>query len=293
MLHMLFIIGLTKQSDCERRTLMKKRLLAVCSLSICMAAFAGCSKEDIMPENAAITEEVSIAEAVTEELTAGATDATTEAATDLTTEVVTEAATETEETSAAKEALCSFMSDPNAYEWHKMFPDEPDYEWDLFMTIELDGDSDPELLATTLDENRVDKGLQPYLIVDYTDNGLVINEMADGTSEAGGATHTLYYVEGKSIIYDIIVCQPYDTPAATTYKIENSKITYDNDGYFEANNDLEYPENIEQGIWHWDGKEVTNEEYDRILNEATYDLSGMAFSGYDFRDKDMIISTLK
>ncbi len=293
MLHMLFIIGLTKQSDCERRTLMKKRLLAVCSLSICMAAFAGCSKEDIMPENAAITEEVSIAEAVTEELTAGATDATTEAATDLTTEVVTEAATETEETSAAKEALCSFMSDPNAYEWHKMFPDEPDYEWDLFMTIELDGDSDPELLATTLDENRVDKGLQPYLIVDYTDNGLVINEMADGTSEAGGATHTLYYVEGKSVIYDIIVCQPYDTPAATTYKIENSKITYDNDGYFEANNDLEYPENIEQGIWHWDGKEVTNEEYDRILNEATYDLSGMAFSGYDFRDKDMIISTLK
>ena len=293
MLHMLFIIGLTKQTDCERRTLMKKRLLAVCSLSICMAAFAGCSKEDIMPENAAITEEVSIAEAVTEELTAGATDATTEAATDLTTEVVTEAATETEETSAAKEALCSFMSDPNAYEWHKMFPDEPDYEWDLFMTIELDGDSDPELLATTLDENRVDKGLQPYLIVDYTDNGLVINEMADGTSEAGGATHTLYYVEGKSVIYDIIVCQPYDTPAATTYKIENSKITYDNDGYFEANNDLEYPENIEQGIWHWDGKEVTNEEYDRILNEATYDLSGMAFSGYDFRDKDMIISTLK
>ncbi len=272
---------------------MKKRLLAVCSLSICMAAFAGCSKEDIMPENAAITEEVSIAEAVTEELTAGATDATTEAATDLTTEVVTEAATETEETSAAKEALCSFMSDPNAYEWHKMFPDEPDYEWDLFMTIELDGDSDPELLATTFDENRVDKGLQPYLIVDYTDNGLVINEMADGTSEAGGATHTLYYVEGKSVIYDIIVCQPYDTPAATTYKIENSKITYDNDGYFEANNDLEYPENIEQGIWHWDGKEVTNEEYDRILNEATYDLSGMAFSGYDFRDKDMIISTLK
>ena len=293
MLHMLFIIGLTKQSDCERRTLMKKRLLAVCSLSICMAAFAGCSKEDIMPENAAITEEVSIAEAVTEELTAGATDATTEAATDLTTEVVTEAATETEETSAAKAALCSFMSAPNAYEWHKMFPDEPDYEWDLFMTIELDGDSDPELLATTLDENRVDKGLQPYLIVDYTDNGLVINEMADGTSEAGGATHTLYYVEGKSVIYDIIVCQPYDTPAATTYKIENSKITYDNDGYFEANNDLEYPENIEQGIWHWDGKEVTNEEYDRILNEATYDLSGMAFSGYDFRDKDMIISTLK
>ena len=293
MLHMLFIIGLTKQTDCERRTLMKKRLLAVCSLSICMAAFAGCSKEDIMPENAAITEEVSIAEAVTEELTAGATDATTEAATDLTTEVVTEAATETEETSAAKEALCSFMSDPNAYEWHKMFPDEPDYEWNLFMTIELDGDSDPELLATTLDENRVDKGLQPYLIVDYTDNGLVINEMADGTSEAGGATHTLYYVEGKSVIYDIIVCQPYDTPAATTYKIENSKITYDNDGYFEANNDLEYPENIEQGIWHWDGKEVTNEEYDRILNEATYDLSGMAFSGYDFRDKDMIISTLK
>ena len=293
MLHMLFIIGLTKQSDCERRTLMKKRLLAVCSLSICMAAFAGCSKEDIMPENAAITEEVSIAEAVTEELTAGATDVTTEAATDLTTEVVTEAATETEETSAAKEALCSFMSDPNAYEWHKMFPDEPDYEWDLFMTIELDGDSDPELLATTLDENRVDKGLQPYLIVDYTDNGLVINEMADGTSEAGGATHTLYYVEGKSVIYDIIVCQPYDTPAATTYKIENSKITYDNDGYFEANNDLEYPENIEQGIWHWDGKEVTNEEYDRILNEATYDLSGMAFSGYDFRDKDMIINTLK
>lgn len=293
MLHMLFIIGLTKQTDCERRILMKKRLLAVCSLSICMAAFAGCSKEDIMPENAAITEEVSIAEAVTEELTAGATDATTEAATDLTTEVVTEAATETEETSAAKEALCSFMSDPNAYEWHKMFPDEPDYEWNLFMTIELDGDSDPELLATTLDENRVDKGLQPYLIVDYTDNGLVINEMADGTSEAGGATHTLYYVEGKSVIYDIIVCQPYDTPAATTYKIENSKITYDNDGYFEANNDLEYPENIEQGIWHWDGKEVTNEEYDRILNEATYDLSGMAFSGYDFRDKDMIISTLK
>ena len=293
MLHMLFIIGLTKQTDCERRTLMKKRLLAVCSLSICMAAFAGCSKEDIMPENAAITEEVSIAEAVTEELTAGATDATTEAATDLTTEVVTEAATESEQTSAAKEALCSFMSDPNAYEWHKMFPDEPDYEWDLFMTIELDGDSDPELLATTFDENRVDKGLQPYLIVDYTDNGLVINEMADGTSEAGGATHTLYYVEGKSVIYDIIVCQPYDTPAATTYKIENSKITYDNDGYFEANNDLEYPENIEQGIWHWDGKEVTNEEYDRILNEATYDLSGMAFSGYDFRDKDMIISTLK
>ena len=293
MLHMLFIIGLTKQTDCERRTLMKKRLLAVCSLSICMAAFAGCSKEDIMPENAAITEEVSIAEAVAEELTAGATDATTEAATDLTTEVVTEAATETEQTSAAKEALCSFMSDPNAYEWHKMFPDEPDYEWNLFMTIELDGDSDPELLATTLDENRVDKGLQPYLIIDYTDNGLVINEMADGTSEAGGATHTLYYVEGKSVIYDIIVCQPYDTPAATTYKIENSKITYDNDGYFEANNDLEYPENIEQGIWHWDGKEVTNEEYDRILNEATYDLSGMAFSGYDFRDKDMIISTLK
>ncbi len=274
---------------------MKKRLLAVCSLSICMAAFAGCSSENIKPEDADITEYVSATESVITEVTEPTEEITepTEEVTETATEAPTEAVTESEETSAAKEALCSFMSDPNAYEWHKMFPDEPDYEWNLFMTIELDGDSDPELLATTLDENRVDKGLQPYLIVDYTDNGLVINEMADGTSEAGGATHTLYYVEGKSVIYDIIVCQPYDTPAATTYKIENSKITYDNDGYFEANNDLEYPENIEQGIWHWDGKEVTNEEYDRILNEATYDLSGMAFSGYDFRDKDMIISTLK
>jgi hypothetical protein len=268
---------------------MKKRVLAVCSLSICMAAFAGCSKEEIKPENVAITEEVSATEAVTEEVKAGATDATTE----VMSKEVAEAVTEAEETSAAKEALYSFVTDPNAQEWDRMFPEEPDYEWDKFMLIELDGDSDPELIASTLDENRVDKGLQSYLIADYTDKGLVITEMADGTSEAGGADHTLYYVEGKGVVYDIIVCQPYDTPAATIYKLEDNKVTYDNDGFFDAKDDVEYPENIEQGTWYWDGKAVTGEEYDNILNEATDNLSGIAFNEIDYVDKNTILSELK
>ena len=86
---------------------MKKRLLAVCSLSICMAAFAGCSSENIKPEDADITEYVFATESVITEVT-GSTEEiteTTEEVTETATEASTEAVTESEQTSAAKEAL--------------------------------------------------------------------------------------------------------------------------------------------------------------------------------------------
>ena len=87
----------------------------------------------------------------------------------------------------------NFVLNYNSYEWEKTYPDV-DYGWDSFQLVELDGDDYPELVATHADsQTRVYGGMQCYLIVDFHDDVLVINEIADGVASAGGYRGEKYF----------------------------------------------------------------------------------------------------
>ena len=185
-----------------------------------------------------------------------------------------------------------FVLNYNSYEWEKTYPDV-DYGWDSFQLVELDGDDYPELVATHADsQTRVDGGMQCYLIVDFCDNALVINEIADGVASAGGYRGEKYFIPEKGIIYDRAMWAPYGTPSDSVYEMEDGTVKEKDYGYFAPDVDSEYPDNLENGIWYWNEKVVTEEEYNDNLNAATDNLSGKAFCEIYYLDKDSIISEL-
>lgn len=186
----------------------------------------------------------------------------------------------------------NFVLNYNSYEWEKTYPDE-DYGWDSFQLVELDGDDYPELVATHADsQTRIDGGMQCYLIVDFCENSLVINEIADGVASAGGYRGEKYYIPKKGIIYDRAMWAPYGTQSDSVYEMEEGKIKEKDYGYFAPDVDSEYPDNLEKGIWYWNEKVVTEEEYNDNLNAATDNLSGKAFCKTYYLDKDSILSEL-
>ena len=186
----------------------------------------------------------------------------------------------------------NFVLNYNSYEWEKTYPDV-DYGWDSFQLVELDGDDYPELVATNADSRtRVDGGMQCYLIVDYHENSLVINEIADGVASAGGYRGEKYFIPEKGILYDRAMWAPYGTPGDTVYIMEDGKVKEKDYGYFEPDSDYEYPDNMEKGIWYWNEEVVTEEEYNNKLNDATNNLSGKAFCEINYLDKDSMTSEL-
>ena len=260
---------------------MKKRLFTICGLSICMAAsFAGCGEAKTVETEVKTEANAKIEIGEGSEITETAeeiTEATTVLTTEATTEAVTEAATEetsekSEDSDMAPTADLSeyakFVNDPSSFEWEKLGVSDQTFNWDSYQLIEVDGDETPEMIVTCKDQVGSVDNLQHYLILDNTDNGLVITELADGVASAGGYRGTLYYLPGKSTIYDISNSAPYAAPGFTLYKSENGKIEYVESAYFDPEPDAG-EDALEHGKWYWGTDEVTKEEYDEKLNEKT------------------------
>ena len=74
--------------------------------------------------------------------------------------------------------------------------------------------------------------------------------------------------------------------------MEDGTIKEKDYGYFAPDVDSEYPDNLEKGIWYWNEKVVTEEEYNDNLNATTDNLSGKAFCEIYYLDKDSILSEL-
>ena len=154
---------------------MKKRIITICGLSLCLAvSVTGCGGAESTVE----TEVKNEAKAEKEiEDKSEITEATTEAATEATSE-------KAEESDMAPTADLSeyakFVNDPSSFEWEKLGVSDQAFNWDAFKLIEIDGDETPEMIVTCKDQVGSVDNLQHYLILDNTDNGLVITELADG-----------------------------------------------------------------------------------------------------------------
>ena len=191
----------------------------------------------------------------------------------------------------AYQAYAYFILNSDKFEWYKFYDDEY-YAFDGFKLVDLDSDTDFELIATISRENRFDYGMQTYVIVDFDHEMFFINEIRDGVAGGGGYRGDKYYIEGQGIIYDISYNAPYGAPGASVYAYEKGKLVFTVGGYVDPNSDYEYPENIENGTWYWDSDEVSKEEYNENLNKATLNLSGKAFNKIDYLDKETMLSLL-
>lgn len=268
----------------------KKGLVTIIGLSLGMAAvFGGCGKSEKTVE----VEAVDKAETGMVDDTAKETIDITET-TEATTETIsiTEKATElSTEKTVDVTAFDDFISDPYSYEWEKIGNPEQVFNWDGYQLIELDGDDSPEMIVTSLNECSPTDGLQHYLVLDNTDSGLVINEMADGVASAGGYRGTLYYLPNSSVIYDMSISAPYGAPGFTLYKAENGKINYVESGYFNPDHEAG-ADAMDQGQWYWGSNVVTQEEYDSKIDEFTDSQSGIAFNEIQYMDKDSMMKEL-
>lgn len=312
---------------CDRRKEMKaKRFLTISGLGLCMAAaFTGCGGTEKVAEAESKTaaeartedeekiEITSVTEEATEtvetnteaspETQKETTESKSEAATEVKTDTTSEAATEAEDVNkdteegdnapaAYKNAFMNFVSDPSSYDWKKVGNPDQVFNWDSFQLIEIDEDEEPELIVTSFSDFGTTDGLQHYLILDNTDEGLMINELTDGVASAGGYRGTLYYIPNKSVIYDISMSAPYGAPVFTLYKSENGKIELEDSACFNPEPG-EGEDPMENGSWYWGNEVVTQEEYESKLDEATESQSGIALNQIDYMDKDSIISELE
>lgn len=296
----------------------KKGLFKILGLSLIMAAaFSGCGLEKNIEveatgkaETGAVdqttTETIDMTEIATEATTEAVTEKATEATTEATTEKKTEAETDKQNdnidektsdsdmassASADLKAYSDFISDPYSYEWEKIGNPEQEFAWDSFQLVELDGDDSQEMIITCKNETSPDDGLQHYLILDNTDSGLVINEMADGVAAVGGYRGTLYYLPGSAVIYDMSVSAPYGAPGFTLYKAENGKINYVESGYFNPDHEAG-ADAMDQGEWYWGSDVVTQEEFDSKVDELSESQSGIAFNEIQYMDKDSMMKEL-
>ena len=157
----------------------------------------------------------------------------------------------------------------------------------------MDGDYERELIATISNpDNRYDYGIQPYVIVDFEDNCICVNETGDGVASAGGYRGDKYYIPGKGIIYDISYDAPYNAPGSSVYEYKKGILEQREYGYLSPNADYEYPKNLEIGTWYWCGNEVTEKDYETKLRTATMNFAGEPFNKIDFVDKEEILSLL-
>ena len=170
-------------------------------------------------------------------------------------------------------------------------------QWDGFALIDLDGDGVNELFATFIDGEREDPGIQPYMIVGYNNTAIINDELQDGVAGAGGYRGTLYYLEGKGILHESMVYAPFGTPADTIYALKDGKIEIMGQGEFTvddfAGSEDEGWDPLEHGSWTWNGQNVTEEEYNGKVREATNDTEGLPMSEIDWKSKEDIQKELE
>jgi hypothetical protein len=191
-------------------------------------------------------------------------------------------------------------ADYNIYEEYRTIVDQTEpSEWDRFQLIDLDADGQPELFATCTDENRPDAGMQPYMIVGYNQQGIVMNdEFADGVASAGGYRGTLYYLPGTGKLLDSAVYAPLGLPSDTIYEMKDGAITYTEYGGF---NVTEYPDDtadenwdpMEHGEWEWMDETVSEDEYKQKFLAATENTTGKAMNEIDYMDKESMLKELE
>ncbi|WP_022763587.1 hypothetical protein [Butyrivibrio sp. AD3002] len=191
-------------------------------------------------------------------------------------------------------------TDYNIYEEYYTIVDQADpLKWDGFQLIDLDEDGTPELFATCTNENRPDPGMQPYMIVGYNDQGVVMNDdLGDGVASAGGYRGTLYYLPGTGKLLDSAIQAPLGLPSDTIYEMKDGSINYTQYGGFDV---TEYPDDddynswdpMEHGEWNWMNEPVSEDEYKQKFLEATENTSGIAMSEIDYMDKESILKKLK
>lgn len=196
------------------------------------------------------------------------------------------------------QAYYNFILNYNDYEWDGRYcnmvsSQGEDYGWDSFQLIDFDGDGSDELIVSNRSDNRLDAGMQYYLIVDWYDGEIVITELCDGVASAGGYRGKKYYLPGKGIIYDDKFSAPYGNPGFSVYKFSEGKFEFGEGGNLEPNREFEYPENLGNGTWYWDGKEVTEEEYKKLTEENSDNFSGIALEDIDYLDKDSMLDILE
>ncbi len=171
------------------------------------------------------------------------------------------------------------------------------YSWEGFQLIDLDGDNFPELFATGSNSENDFDSLQHYMIIGHNENGIVVNdELADGVASAGGYRGTLYYIPGIGKLHDSAVFAPYIAPADTVYKMQDGKIDTEASGYFEPDMNVE-PEGddwdiLDHGVWYWDGKEVSYDDYKSKLRSAINNTTGYELNGVNYISKDEMLKKL-
>ncbi len=193
----------------------------------------------------------------------------------------------------------SFESEKNIYDdYYEIVSNADSSKWDGFQLLDLDGDGMPELFATCIDGERVDPGMQPYMIVGHYGNDIFINdELADGAAGAGGYRGQLYCLKGVGMLHDSAVYAPLGEPSDTVYVLDQGKIKYKVSGSFEADTDSA-PDGddwdlFEHGSWKWDGLTVTEDEYKKKLREATDNTMGFPMCEIDYMDKESMLEVLR
>ena len=171
-------------------------------------------------------------------------------------------------------------------------------KWDRFKLIDLDGDGVFELFATCIDGRREDPGIQPYVIIGHNDAGLVLNdELYDVVAGAGGYRGILSYLEGKGKLHESMVFAPFGEPADRVYSLKDGKIEETGFGEFTADRSVDMTGDdwdlFKNGDWTWNGRTVTEEEYNKNLKEATDHAEGKALCETDWQNKDAVLAELK
>lgn len=192
----------------------------------------------------------------------------------------------------------TFIQNIYDYEWdgryYEIYVNQGiEFGWDSFQLIDLDGDNSDELIVTDRSEDRQDAGMNYFLIVDWYDGEIVITELADGVASAGGYRGTKYYLPGMGKIYDISMSAPYGCPGFSAYEFSNGSYEYSLGGYLEPNPEFDYPDNWDNGTWHWNNEEVSEEEYYELEAEYTDNYSGIALEDIDYVDEESMLSILK
>ena len=191
----------------------------------------------------------------------------------------------------AYQAYTYFIFNSGNFEWDKFYQEDY-YDFDGFQLIDLDSDTDPELIATISNPDRFDNGMQTYVTVDFEKDRFFINEIHDGVAGAGGYRGDKYYIPGKGIIYDISYDAPYGAPGSSIYVYEVGILELKEYGYLSPNADYEYPKNLEIGTWYWCDNEVTEKEYDYKLKNSTLNFSGQALKKIEYMDKESFLKLL-
>ncbi|MCR5591523.1 MAG: hypothetical protein K6F73_08315 [Lachnospiraceae bacterium] len=182
-------------------------------------------------------------------------------------------------------------------EFYDIVSDADPKKWDAFALLDLDGDEIYELLATNIDGERLDPGMQPYMIVGHDgDRTFENDELSDGVAGAGGYRGTLLYLPGKGILHESMFFAPFGEPADNIYTMKNGKIELRDSGYFYTDRSVEFDENydpLEHGEWSWNNRTVTEDEYKHLLDDATDGIEGEPLSEIGWMSRVKVLRELK